>query len=81
MRHYRFKEMHVSKLLPIAGSRGTSISGLGFSVLGTEVLLLVVKHCFLGSCKQNYSIKPPEQYCSIMYFKRAFKRIMNRRTK
>jgi len=38
------------KLLPIAGSIGTTVSGFGRSGFGTEVLLFVVKHCFLGSC-------------------------------
>jgi len=44
-----------------------STSGLGFSILGIEVLLFAVKHCFLGSCKQNYFIKPAEEYCRITY--------------
>jgi len=60
--------MNDSKLLPIAGSRGTTISGLNFSVLGIEVLLFILKHGFLGSCNKNYFIKPSEEVCSIMYF-------------
>jgi len=41
------------KVLPMAGSRGTTVSGFGLSSLSTEVLLFVVIHCFLGSCEQG----------------------------
>ena len=59
----------ILNLLPIAGSKGTTVSGLGLSALGTEVLLLLVIHCFLGSCIQRWlhpAIRTLE-YGRIMY--------------